>query len=352
MKAALYTAPGRIELAEVDVPEIGADDLLVRVRAASICGTDLRIFQHGHFKIPAGTRRVLGHELAGEVVAAGERVRGYPVGTRVAVAPNVGDGTCDMCRRGLNNMCPRYEAFGVSLDGGFQEYMRIPGFALQQGNVFALPDGVDWRAAALVEPLSCAWHGMDKLGVGADDVVVIVGAGPIGLLHLLLSRVLGARRTIVASSPGPRLALARELGADVVVDVRAERLEEVVRRETGGRGADVVVTCVSKPEVMSESIGLLATLGRVNFFGGLGRGADVPIDANRVHYGGLLVTGTTGSRNADYAASLRLVADGRVDLARLVTRTFPFARVQDAFAAAASKQEIKVMLLDEERAAR
>lgn len=342
MKAAVFSGPGRIAVDDLPVPDVAADDLLVRVRAASICGTDLRIAKHGHFKLPAGQRRVLGHETAGEVVAVGHRVTGWAEGDRVSITPNVGCGRCPSCRRGLNNMCPDYDAFGITLDGGFAEYLRVPGFAL--GNVFRLPPAVGFREAALVEPFSCCLRGQEAVRVGRDDVVVIVGAGPIGIFNVLLAKLAGARKVIVANRSTPRLDAAKAAGADVLV-AGDDDLAEVVHRETGGAGADVVITCVSDPAVQSAAVDMLGIHGRLNVFAGLGQGGTVPIDTNRVHYKGLTVTGTTGSSNADYEQALRLVGDGRVTLAPLVTRTFGLDDITDAMAYAASGAGMKAMVV-------
>jgi threonine dehydrogenase-like Zn-dependent dehydrogenase len=344
MKAAVYLEPGRIEVADLQEPRIREDELLVKVRAASICGTDLRIKKHGHFKIPVGQRRVLGHEVAGDVVAVGPGVAGFAVGDRVTVTPNIGCGRCAMCRAGENSMCPDYEAFGISLDGGFEEYLRVPSFALGRGNVFRIPDGVDYPEAALTEPFSCCYRGQRLLRVGYEDVVLVMGAGPIGTFHLLLAKLAGARKVIVSDLAPARLEAARRSGADVVVDVSSTDLAEAVLAETDGRGADVIVTAVSSAAVQAQAVQLLATHGRVNFFAGLGAGGTVEIDTNRVHYKGLTLTGTTGSSNADYLAALRLVGDRRVDLRPLVTGTFPLERIHEAMEHAASGAGMKATI--------
>jgi threonine dehydrogenase-like Zn-dependent dehydrogenase len=345
MKAAVYLEPGRIEVAEVADAEILEDELLVRVRAASICGTDLRIFKHGHFKIPAGQRRVLGHEVAGDVVAVGARVKGFGVGDRVTATPNIGCGLCARCRVGDNNMCADYEAFGISLDGAFEEYLRVPGFALQRGNVFIIPDGVDYIEAALVEPFSCCYRGQRQLRVGFEDTVLVVGAGPIGTLHAMLARLAGARKVIVSDLSKTRLEMVRKAGADVVVDVSTTDLRDAVMAETDGRGVDVIITAVSSAAVQAQAVSLLATHGRVNFFAGLGAGGTVEIDTNRLHYQGLVLTGTTGSSNADYAAAMRLVGDRRVRLDPLVTATYPIEQIHEALEHAASGSGMKAMVL-------
>lgn len=345
MKAAVFHEPGVIVLEDRPEPDMQEQDMLVRVRAASVCGTDLRIFKHGHFKIPAGQHRVLGHEIAGDVVRVGSSVQGYSVGERVSFTPNIGCGRCEFCRDGLNNMCPDYDAFGITIDGGFQELMRVPGFTIDRGNVFRLPDGVDYLNAALSEPFSCCVRGQEALKVGIDDTVLIIGAGPIGIFHLMLSKLSGARKVMIANYGQSRLDIALGHGADVTIDVSSEDLAEVVRRETDGRGVDVVITAVSSPQVQSEAVQLLATHGRLNFFAGLGGGEHPAIDTNRLHYRGLVLTGTTGSSYADYAKALQIVGDGRVRPADLVTATFPVERIHDAFEHSTSGAGMKAMVV-------
>ncbi|ABK03194.1 Alcohol dehydrogenase GroES domain protein [Arthrobacter sp. FB24] len=347
MKAARLHSPGNIRVDDIPRPSADAGDIIIRVRAASICGTDRRIAANGHFKLPEGTPRVLGHEFAGEIVEAGSEVSGYAVGDRVSVTPNVGCGTCPNCLVGLNNMCPSYEAFGITMDGGFQEYVRIPRFALNRGNVFHLPETVGYAEAALVEPLSCCYNAVSKLDVRPDSTVLIMGAGPIGACHVMLAKLYGARKVIVSNNRQPRLDFAGTLGADVLVNLTERDLATVVAEETGGLGVDVALTCVSKPEVQAQAVDLLATHGRVNFFAGLGKAQPVALDTNRVHYQGLTLTGTTGSSNSDYASALSLVGEGRLDLSPLISQTFTLDDIEKAMDYAGSGQGMKAMILFE-----
>lgn len=345
MKAAVFHEPGRITVEDLPTPSVGRDDVLVRVRAASICGTDLRILRNGHFKLPPGTPRVLGHEVAGEVVEVGSDVTAVSVGDRVSVTPNVGCGRCRWCRQGLNNMCPDYEAFGITLDGGFEEYLRVPGFAVARGNLFGLPAGLSYQAAALLEPFSCCVRGQDALRVGADDTVVVMGTGPIGLFHVMLAKLVGAHTVIASNLTAARLEAAKAAGADIVVEAQSEDLAAVVDDVTAGRGADVVITCVSSPAVQAQAVELLGTHGRANFFAGLGSGEGVAIDTNRLHYRGITLTGTTGSSNADYERALRLAGEGRVSFDGLVSRTFSVEQVEDALEHAGSGNGMKAMIV-------
>lgn len=345
MKAAYFYEPGRIEVEEVAVHTIQEDELLVRTRATSICGTDMRISKQGHFKIPAGNRRVLGHELAGEIVKVGKLISEYKEGMRVSITPNIGCGFCEFCRAGYNQMCPDYEAFGVSLDGGFQEYMKVPSAAIKGGNLFPIPDHVSFEEAALIEPLSCCYNAFNELKTNHEDVVLVIGAGPIGACHVMLSRTAGAKKIIVADIREERLQNIKDFGVDVTINSGENDLKTEIMKETNGRGVDVVITAASVPELQALAVELLATHGRVCFFGGLGKNVKVPIDTNLVHYKGLKLLGTTGSSNSDYNKSLELVAEGRIDLKKLISETFPITDINQAFHFAFSGKGMKSMVV-------
>lgn len=347
MKAAYYHKPGKMVLEDTRAPRIGDDELLLRPIATSICGTDLRIYKNGHFKIPDGTKRVLGHEIAGEIVEVGKLVTGYEVGMRVSIPPNIGCGHCEFCRSGYNNMCPNYEALGVSIDGGFQEYMRVPHIAIAGGNVFEIPDGTTYEQAALAEPLSCCFNALRTVRTTPGDVVVIIGAGPMGAMHVILNRIAGARKIIVANRSQDRLDIVKRFGATSTVNTSEADLRQAVFDLTGGRGADVVITSASAPEIQSEAVNLLATHGRANFFAGLSGSSTVPIDINRLHYKGLLLTGSTGSTNGDYQQSLKLIADGRAEVGELITKRFSLEDIVVAFDYALSNRGMKTMILHE-----
>lgn len=344
MKAAAFYGSGDLIVEDVAVPEIADDEILVRVRAASVCGTDLRILKSGNASIPEGTRRVLGHEVAGEVARVGPRVQGFAPGERVSFAPCVGCGRCDDCIAGDNNACASVRILGIAFDGGFQEYLRVPRSAIERGNVFRVPDTVDFAEAAVVEPMACCYRGQRLVNVDFRDTVAIVGAGPIGVLHTLLARLAGARRIIVSDVVASRLDMVRELGADVVVDGSSTDLKEAILEETQGRGADVVITTVSSAAVQSQAVELLAPKGRLCLFAGLSASERVAIDTNRLHYQSLTLTGTTGASIADYAACLRIVAERRIDLAPVITGRFPLDRIHEAIEHSVSRRSLKAVV--------
>ena len=345
MLAAVYHGPEDLRVEEYPVPVISPDEALLKVISAGICGTDLRIYHGAHRKYAPGTVRIPGHEVVGDVVELGANVRGLELGRRVFVAPNMGCGHCRHCVSGRNNRCADYDAFGVTLDGAFAEYVRVPAAAIVQGNLIAVDEGTDPAAAALIEPFACVLHGQDMLDIEPTDVVLVVGAGPIGMMHLMLARLYGARKVIVSDLLSPRLALASEAGADRAVNPREEDLATAVSEETGGEGADVIIIAAPAGAAQSESLELAAIGGRITFFGGLPKGKSViAFDSNLVHYKELRVTGTTACSTNDCWRAATIVNSGRIDLAPLVSGRFPLREAVNAFAAAEDRQSLKVVV--------
>lgn len=348
MKAASFYGPGVIHIEERETPQIGPDEILMKVHAAAVCGTDLRIFKFGHFKIPQGIKRVLGHEVSGEVAAVGEQVSGYAVGERISVIPNIGCGHCEACRQGYNQLCPEYDAFGINLDGGFQEYMKIPASAIRGGNIVKVASHISYEEATLVEPFSCTFNSCKRLGTKPGDIVLIIGAGPIGACHVMVNRLVGASKIIVADIVDQRLEAIQKFNADSVVNSTKEDLKSVVMRETGGRGADVIIAACSVPALQQQALELAAFHGRINFFGGLPKGKNVvPLDTNLIHYKELIVLGTTGASISDYLTAMDIVENRRVDLTGLVSKKFSLDETAEAFAYAQSGQGMKALMVSE-----
>lgn len=349
MKAAVFYGIDDLRIEDVPRPEPGPGEALLKVGAVGICGTDLRILSNGHHRIRAGARRILGHELAGEVVTVGEGVLGLVPGMRVAVAPNIGCGVCAECVSGWTNLCEDYKAFGISLDGGFAEYMLITADAIRQGNVMRLPQEISFEVAALAEPLSCCLNGQEAVAVGPGDVVLIIGGGPIGIMHLLLARLAGARHVIVSEITPSRLEQSRKHGADTAINPREKDLREVILQATGGRGADVVIVAAASPEAQAQGIELAARRGRINFFGGLPKDRpSVTLNTNLIHYRQLLVTGTTGSNVRQYRTVIDMQAAGRIHLGSLISTRLRLDHIAEGFECFRAAQEMRIIITPHE----
>ena len=345
MIAARYKPGVGLEVGEAPVPAIGEDELLVRVEATSICGTDTKIIRCGHRKLRPGQTIILGHEFIGTIQQAGSRVPNFEVGTRVGVAPNMGCGRCEMCGRGLANMCPDYSAFGIDRDGAHTEFVCIPTAAIAQGNVIPLSPGVSPVEAALAEPLSCVVNGMRAAQLQSGDAVLIYGAGPMGLLNLLLARASGAARVWVVDLNPARLEKASALGADEVFNSSQGSVPDWIGRLTHGRGVDVVITAVPVRQVQQEAVGLLAPFGRLNLFAGLSSAeSSVELNANAIHYKNLVVTGMTGGAPQDYRTALKLIESRRVDVTRIISHVFALRDVGRAYEVALSGAGLKIVM--------
>jgi len=345
MFAATYTQDEKLQLEELSMPDIRDDEMLLRVQASSICGTDLRIIQHGHHKLQPGQKIVLGHEFSGTIETIGSRVQNYHLGQRVAVAPNVGCGLCSQCIAGKANMCPHYKAFGISFNGSHAEFVKIPASAISQGNVMPLPDEVSFEEASLNEPLSCVINSISACRIVLGDTIAIFGAGPMGLLHLMLAKLSGAGVVIVCDIMDDKLERARELGADHIINPQRSDPKREILSLTQAQGADVVVTACPAHSVQEEAIEVAAPFGRICFFGGLPhKDPKITINSNLIHYRNLIVTGVTGGSNADYNKGLRLLVEKKINLTDVVSATYPLSQAAEAFQTALTGRALRIIL--------
>ena len=345
MRAAVYHGPNDIRVESTPVPEIGADEILLKVLNANICGTDLRILHGQHRMYPKGTIRIPGHEVAGEIVEVGENISKYKVGDRVFVAPNMGEGDSRETISGNNNLDPNFKAVGINLDGAFAEFMRVPAEAVRQGNVMLVNADQDPAVAALIEPLACVLRGQNAINLHSGDVVVVMGAGPIGIMHMLLAKARGAAAVIVSEPVESRRKQALELGADHVVDPLSGNLADLVKDLSGGRGADVIIVAAPSKAAQESALEVAATGGRINLFGGLPKDDPfIRFDSNTVHYKELIVTGTTACSTHDCLQAAELVNAGVLNLKPLITSRFPLEKAAEAFKAAADGRNLRVSL--------
>ena len=344
MIAAVFHGPGALEVREVETPEIGWDEVLVKVGANTVCGTDLRILR-GEKTTGINPPAIIGHETAGHVAEVGKGVRGFEVGAPVTITPMIPCLRCFYCKRDMENVCENVRAVGYQVPGGLSEYMKIPADAIAAGCLFVAGEDLPSEQLALTEPLSACVYGQRRSSVGLGDVVLIMGAGPIGLFHLQLALLAGARTVIVSQPAGPRLRLASEFGAHVVVDPTSEDLAQVVAEYTNGRGADVVIVCIGIPQLVNDAFRLARKGGRVNIFAGLAGKGWAEVEANLIHYNQLQVTGQTGARRSDFETALELIESGRVDAQKMITHRFPLWDTAEAIETVTSGEGIKVAVI-------
>ncbi len=344
MLAAVFLRPGQMEVMEVDTPDIGPDEVLVKVGANTICGTDVRIFRGEKTKgIPLPT--VLGHEMAGYVHKVGQHVRGYEVGAAVAMAPVIACHHCFYCQNGMENVCPNPKIVGYDVKGGLSEYVRIPADAVAAGNLFVAQKDVPSEYLALAEPLACCINGHHRSRIHLNSTVLIMGSGPIGLFHLQLSLLAGAGAVIVSDPSAPRRAVASSFGAHITVDPTTEDLSSVVSEVTGGLGVDSVIICIGVPGLVNDALNMARQGGRINIFAGMAAKGWADIESNLIHYKELEVIGSANSRRADYQTALQLIESGRIKVEAMVTDRFPLRSAHAALAKAASGEGIKIAVM-------
>ena len=333
MRAVVLYGPNDLRYEEVPTPAAGPGEVLIRTRAAAVCGTDLRIVDGTKTR---GVRLpgIIGHEIAGDVAEVGEGVTGLAVGDRVGVTPIVSCGRCYYCLHGLENVCDDMTAFGYDLHGGFAEYVLVPARAVAAGNVFHLPANVSYEEGCLAEPLACCINGAEKVRLALGQTVLIAGAGPIGLMHLQLARAAGASEVIVSEPQAHRRRFAREMGATAVVDPTTGGLPGVVAERTGGLGVHAAIMAIGAAPIVDEIFALVRKGGFVNLFAGFPGKGEATVTANLVHYNELNVVGTSSSARRHYRRALELIGAGTVDLRRLVTSVHPLAEAGEAVATA------------------
>ena len=342
MRVVRFHAPRDVRVEDAPEPTAGPGGLLVRVRNCSVCGTDAKIWRSGHPDLRPP--RVLGHEVAGEVVEVGEGAAGWSVGDRVQVIAAVPDGTCHECRHGWPSVCPNQERIGYRYDGGFAELMRIPAKVLAVDGVNRIPEGLSFAEASVAEPLSCVINGQELARVGEGQTVVVVGAGPIGCLHVRLARARGAARVFLIELNRRRLELAAGLVApDAAIAAEATDTVAAVRELTGGRGADVIVVAAASGKAQEDGLRMAARRGAVSFFGGLPKDNPfVAVDANIVHYREVAIVGANSSSPGHNRQALDLIASGAVPVADLITHRLPLERAIEGIHTTTSGEAIKV----------
>lgn len=344
MKVFRFYAPGDVRLEEAPEPQVGAGEVKLRVRACSMCGTDVKIASAGHLRIRPP--RIMGHEIAGEIVEVGEGVEGWVAGDRVQVIAAIPCGTCEYCTAGKMTICPNQVSMGYDFEGGFAPYLIVPREVLAVDGLNRIPENVSFAEASVAEPFACAINAQEIVDVHKDDVVVVVGSGPIGCLHVRLARARGAAKVFLVELSRERLDLA----AAVVKPDAAICASEVdpvaaVKELTDGRGPSVVITAAASGAAQEQALQMLAPQGRVSFFGGLPKDKPtITLDSNLVHYRELTIVGANGSSPEHNRRALAHIADGSVPVADLITHRLPLEHVADGIEIVRTGVGIKVTI--------
>lgn len=344
MKSAFLIGPKKFELRDVPEPKVPSDGLVPKVIACGVCGSDLRRWNEGPPPDVDGV--VLGHEASGVVLAAGQNVTQYAVGDRLAIAPDVHCGRCYYCQRGLYNLCDHIYFVGVTPGhpGGFAEKMVLTGDVLANGIVHKMPAGLTFVEGALAEPCCSVLALHEKIHTGLGQTIVVMGAGPIGCLHVVVAKARGA--SVIVSEPGQaRRKMVQRFQPDAVVDPSTEDLAARVSELTGGVGADVVICANPVAQTQTQAVEIVRKAGSVVLFGGLPKTSPmVSLNANRIHYGEIQVLGAFSYRPVIHELALDTLARKVIRADLLITHEFSLDRINEAFQTAAGGESLKVMV--------
>ncbi|MEM4311714.1 MAG: alcohol dehydrogenase catalytic domain-containing protein [Nitrososphaerales archaeon] len=339
MKALVFYKAGEFKLEKLEVPKPKEGEVLVKIKAGGVCATDLKILK-GEKGIKSGT--ILGHEFSGYIAEVRGNVN-LKIGDRVSVYPIIACGNCYFCIIGKRNRCLERKTLGIDVNGGFAQYTLIPKEVVSLGHILKLPNKVSYEEGALLEPLATVVNSMDALNLSHGESILIVGAGPMGLMHLILAKVRGASKIVVSDLLEDRLKLAKELGADFVINPREKDLVKEIKDLTG-IGIDKAVVTVGSAEAVEQAINCVRSQGILNLFAGGGKEYTLNLDLNKIHYKEITLTGTQNATFDQYKRSLELVSSGRIKLKSLITHEFPLEEYYKAFDLKSELKALKVIL--------
>jgi L-iditol 2-dehydrogenase len=342
MQAIVYHAPGDIRVEEIAKPECAPGGLLVRVDACAVCGTDLKSRQHGNPRIKAPL--AMGHEFTG--IVENSTVGEFLPGDRIVMATSVACGQCFYCKRGWRNLCQDLAPMGFTYPGGMAEYVAIPALALQGGHVIKVPPHVEAKCAALAEPVSCAVNSVQQCDVQQGDTVLVMGAGPMGVLNALVARAAGAG-TILLSEPNPlRRKQAEQFDLDRIIDPEAEDVSKIVSDVTDGRGADVVIVAAPAILPQEQALSLVRRRGTVCLFASLPPGkSSLTFDSRMLHYGEIRLIGSSDSTPEHVHGAVSMIAEKRIPAEKIASHCLPLDQIEQAFELMRSGEALRVVLL-------
>jgi len=344
MLAVRYYEPGKIRAEQVPIPEPAPGELIVHSSVALTCGTDVKMYKRGHPL--AKPPQIMGHEFAGTVSAVGAGITNFTVGMNVVAANSAPCGHCFYCLMHQPNLCEHLDEsiVGFTWPGTYAEFVRIPERIVRQ-NTFQIPDRVRLEEVASLEPLACVVHGWDLTkSFPAGGTAVIIGGGPIGLLHSQLARLHGARQVILCDVVEDRLAEARSLGVDLAINTATENPSAKILEFTEGRGADIVVEAVGRRETWELAPKLTRKGGTVLLFGGCASGTEVMFEAGKIHYGELRILGSFHHTPAAVEQGFRLIASGKVSIKPLISQEMALERAEEALQLMGNGKALKIAL--------
>lgn len=343
MKAIEYHAPGDIRVGPAPIPQCADNEIRAKVDACAICGTDLKAYLHGNPRIKAP--KIMGHEFTAIVEIVGAKVKDFRPGQRIVMATSVSCGKCYYCSRGLSNLCLDLRPMGFTYNGGMAEYIVIPSRALNNGHVIKVPEDVKAEHAALAEPVSCAVNACGNSNIKQGDTVLIIGAGPMGIINACVARHFGAEKIIVAETNSVRLDLARDFGFDLLINPDTQDLRQAVLDFTGRVGADVVIVAAPAKEPQQQALDLVRKRGTVCLFASLpANNSTLSLDSRKIHYSEIRVVGSSDSTPGHVGSAVEMISSGQIPAERIATHILSLDDVFKGFELMQSGQALRVVL--------
>ncbi len=343
MKAIKYYGPGDVRVESADVPECKDDEIRVKVDACAVCGTDLKAYVSGNPRLKAPI--IMGHEFTGLIDIVGAKVSGFSQGDRIVMATSVSCGNCYYCSKGWTNLCVDLAPMGFSYPGGMSQYVTVPARALQNGHAIIVPPSVKAEHAALSEPLSCAVNSLYNCNIQSGDTVVVIGAGPMGIMNACVAREFGAAKVIMAEINQARLQQAEPFGFDILVNPAADNLTEIVKDATDGVGADIVIVAAPAAQPQEQAPAMVRKRGTVCLFASLPVGKNMlSMDSRTIHYGEIRVVGSSDSTPDHVKKAVEFISGGSLAVDKLASHILPLDDIFDAYELMKSGEALRVVL--------
>ena len=341
MKVAKYYNQRDVRIEEMPVPDIGENEALVEMRACGICGSDLM-----EWYLKPRAPLVLGHEPAGVISKLGSRVKGFKVGDRVFVHHHVADLTCHFCKHGDYTLCKQFHETNIH-PGGFAQYFKAPAPNLQLDTLI-IPDNVSFDEATFIEPVGCCLRAIKKCDIQWGDTVVIIGVGATGLIHVALSKIYGAAKTLASDFFDHRLSVARKMGADVAINPEKGDFVETVKNETDGRGADISIVTAPSVEAYKTALSVCRKGGKICVFAPTTPGSSLQVSPNELFFTEIKIIPSYSTSHVETRTALELIASGKLNVKMLITHRFKLTEASEAFKTAIeSKDCLKVVIHNE-----
>ncbi len=343
MKAVVYYAPKDIRVEDTPIPACGDDEIRVKVDACAVCGSDLKAYNYGNPRIKPPL--VIGHEFTGLVETIGKNVDGFSLGDRVVMAVAVSCGQCYYCKKGWPNICAEVAVMGFGYPGGMAEYVTIPARAVKNGHLVRVPKGICAEHAALAESIGCAVNSIENSHFQAGDIVVVIGAGTMGIINACVAREFGAKKIIMVNRSAPRLKRAESFGFDLFINSEEQDVAQIIFDVTDGLGADVVIAAAPAATPQEMALELVRKRGTICLFASLAVGRHMlSLDSRKIHYGEVRVVGTSDCTARQVEKAVNMLSHKQLPADKLATHILQLDEILRAFELMQKGESLRVVL--------